>query len=432
MQFYIFHWLFYLLIAVFSSEIHNEWPDWRGPDRDGTWNEKGIIREFNSDKIPTKWTVPVSAGYSGPTIEGGRVYLTDRINRPDEVERVLCFAADDGKLIWSHTYSCTYSGIGYPAGPRASVIIDGQNAYSLGAMGHAFCFDKKTGEIVWSRDLNSEYQIKMPIWGIAAAPLIVDEKIIYHIGGSEGACVVALHKETGEEIWRALDDDASYSAPILIEQAGNRVVVVWTGDHVAGLNPENGFTYWKIAFPPTRMIIGIATPVLYDNYLFVSSFYDGSLLIELSEKQLSARKVWQRAGKNERETDALHCCISTPLIEDDLIFGVDSYGQLRCLELLTGDRLWEDLTAVKPDRWANIHFIRNDKWTYMFNEQGELIIGQLTREGFEEIDRALLIEPTKQQLNRSGVGVAWAHPGFAYKHVFIRSDGELLCADLSE
>ena len=111
---------------------------------------------------------------------------------------------------------------------------------------------------------------------------------------------------------------------------------------------------------------------------------------------------------------------------------MDSLGELRCLELLSGDRIWEDLTAVKPNRWANIHFIQNGELTYMFNEHGELIIATLSSKGFHEISRAKLIEPTKEQLSRSGTGVTWAHPAFANKHVFVRSDKELVCIDLTE
>jgi len=105
---------------------------------------------------------------------------------------------------------------------------------------------------------------------------------------------------------------------------------------------------------------------------------------------------------------------------------------LRCLDLFNGDRIWEDLSAVKPARWANIHFVQNDDLTYMFNEQGELIIAKLSAKGFKQISRAHLIEPTEEQLSRKGVGVTWAHPAFAYKHVFIRNDEALVCADLTD
>jgi outer membrane protein assembly factor BamB len=424
-----------IIIALFFSSSDtatlDDWQDWRGPNRNGTWNEKGILKRFDSDKLKIKWSAPVSAGYSGPTVSDNRVYLTDRITKPAS-ERVLCFDAKTGESIWSFSYDCDYFGIGYPAGPRASVVIDGNQAYSLGAMGHLFCFDKATGDVLWKRDLNEEYEIRMLIWGISAAPLIVDNMLILNIGGSDNACIVALDKLTGKELWRSLEDDASYSAPILIQQAGKPVLIVWTGQHIVGLDPKTGKVYWQQEFTQKRMVINIATPVIYDHYLFLSSFYDGSMLLKLGENDLTASVVWRREGRNERNTDALHCCISTPLIVENLIYGVDSYGELRCLDLETGDRIWEDLTAVKSNRWANIHFIEHDQFTVMFNEHGELILANLSKEGFEEIDRAKLIEPTTAQLNRSGTGVTWAHPAFANKHVFARSDKELVCADLSD
>ncbi len=428
--------LFYVFIALLFScqnlEYSDEWPDWRGPNRDGKWHEKGIVKKFDSDQLKIKWSVPVASGYSGPSVSDHRVYLTDRISQPEEIERVLCFDANTGDEIWSYSYDCEYVGVGYPAGPRASVIIDGNSAYSLGTMGNLFCFQKETGKILWQKDLNKEYEIRMPIWGIASAPLIVDDKIILNIGGINNAGVVALNKNTGEEVWRNLEDDASYSAPILIDQAGQPVVVVWTGQNVVGLNPETGSVYWSQEFTQHKMVINIATPVIENNYLFVSSFYDGSMLLKLDEKQLSASTMWRRQGKNERNTDALHSCISTPIIIGDFIYGVDSYGELRCLELETGDRIWEDLTAVSKARWGNIHFTQNGELFYMFNEHGELLIAKLSEKGYDEISRTKLIEPTNVQLSRSGIGVTWAHPAYAYKHVFVRSDSELVCADLSE
>ncbi|MEE8398180.1 MAG: PQQ-binding-like beta-propeller repeat protein, partial [Desulfobacterales bacterium] len=272
----------------------DEWPDWRGSGRDGTWQETGVRKHFDSPRIRKKWRVPIASGYSGPTVADGRVYITDRITKPKGIERVLCFDAMTGEAKWSHSYACKYKGVGYPAGPRASVVIDGDRAYSLGTMGHLFCFQNETGEVIWQKDLNREYDIKMPIWGIAAAPLVVDDRIILNIGGRRGASVVALNKVTGKEIWRNLDDDASYSAPILIEQAGKPVVVVWTGQRVVGLNPDTGAIYWHQGFEQRQMVINIATPVFHDNYLFVSSFYDGSMLLKLDADRHGARKIWQR------------------------------------------------------------------------------------------------------------------------------------------
>jgi len=309
-------------------------------------------------------------------------------------------------------------------------------------MGHLFCFDAAKGNVLWSKNLKVEYKIRMPLWGIAASPLVENGLVIIQIGGKDNACLVALDKVSGEEKWRALGDRASYSAPIIIEQAGKRVLVCWTGDNVVGLDPVTGNLYWRYPSAQSRMVHNIATPVFQNNYLFVSSFFDGSLLLKVNPAgqrpvqsgadyvRLAVEKVWRRKGRNERNTDSLHCCISTPVLQGDYIYGVDSYGELRCLDRDTGDRIWESLDAVPKDRWSNIHMVRHEDKIWMFNERGELIISKLSPEGFHEISRAKLIEPTKGQLNQRG-GVCWTHPAFAYKHIYIRNDEELVCADLS-
>jgi outer membrane protein assembly factor BamB len=128
--------------------------------------------------------------------------------------------------------------------------------------------------------------------------------------------------------------------------------------------------------------------------------------------------------------DALHGMLSTPILDGDYIYGVDDYGQFRCLDAKTGERVWEDLTAVPKARWATIHMVRNEDKVWMFNELGELIIAKLSPNGFEEISRAQLIEPTPGQLNRQG-GVCWSHPAYANKHVFVRNDSVLIAASLA-
>jgi len=417
-----------LLLAVPTSGT--DWPQWRGPDRDGIWREQGIVEKFETSRLEAQWQAKIANGYSGPTVANGRVYVTDRLASPTQVERVHCFDAMTGNKIWSYEYECKYERVEHRDGPRASVTINEGRAYSLGTMGHFFCFDATNGEILWSKDLNAEYNIRMPLWGISASPLVENDLVIVHIGGKDNACIVAFDKVTGQEKWRALNDSASYSAPIVIEQAGKRVLVCWTVERVVGLNPLTGELYWQNPFPPARVSQNIATPVIENNYLFVSSFFGGSLLLKVNPDKLAVEKIWQRKGPNERNTDSLHCCISTPILQGDYIYGVDSYGELRCLDLHTGDRIWESLDAVPKARWANIHMVRHEDKIWMFNERGELIISKLSPNGFHEISRTKLINPTQGQLSQRG-GVCWSHPAFAYKHVFVRNDETLICADLS-
>jgi len=410
-----------------AAAFAGEWPQWRGPNRDGLWREKGIVQKFDTRQLQIRWRSKITKGYSGPTVAEGRVYVTDRVTSPNQLERVHCFDAMTGKRIWSHAYECIYKKVGYPNGPRASVTIDCGRAYSLGTMGHLFCFDAAKGDVLWSKDPNTEYKIKVPIWGIAAAPLVENGLVIVQAGGRDNACLMAFDKVTGKEKWRALSDGASYSAPIVINQAGKRVLVCLTAERLVGLDPTCGKLYWQ---HPFKSIQNVVTPVIHNNLLFVSSFFDGSLLLKLDTDKLAVSPVWRRKGASEKKTDGLHCCISTPLLEGNYIYGVDSYGQLRCLDIKTGDRIWESLNAVPAARWANIHLIRHEDKVWMFNERGELIISKLSPQGFHEISRAKLIEPTLGQLGKRA-GVCWSHPAFAYKHVYIRNDEELLCADLS-
>ena len=424
------------VLGLLALSVHvqaDDWPQWRGPTRDGVWHESGLIEKFDSEQIPIAWRAEISSGYSGPTVADGRVYVTDRVVEPKQIERVHCFDAQSGSPLWSHAYDCVYVNVGYEAGPRASVSIADGRAYSLGTMGHLFCFAAESGDIQWQRDLGEEYSIAMPIWGIAAAPLVEEDLLIVHIGGEEGACIVAFDRATGEERWRALDDKASYAAPVITEQGGRRVLVCWTGDRVAGLDPASGETLWDVPFPPARMVIGISTPVIAEDRLFVTSFYDGSLALKLDPSRPAASELWRKAGPNEKQTEALHSIISTPLLLSDHIYGVDSYGELRCLEAETGARVWEDTTAGPNVRWGTIHMVQNGDRIWMFNELGELIIARLSPQGYDEISRAKLIEPTTAQLRRRGgeQGVCWAHPAYANRHVFARSDTELVCASLA-
>ncbi|HEX4129113.1 MAG TPA: PQQ-binding-like beta-propeller repeat protein [Pirellulales bacterium] len=418
-----------VLLALGSPARADDWPQWRGPTRDGVWHETGIVEKFNDRQIPWLWSTEIGSGYSGPTVAEGRVYVTDRVRQPTQIERVHCFDARDGKKVWSHEYESTYS-IGYEAGPRASVSIDDGRAYALGGMGHLHCYDATTGELHWKHDLNAEYKIRMPIWGISASPLVDGGLVIVQIGGADDACLVAFDKVTGKQRWRALSDEASYAAPLVIEQAGKRVLLCLTGNNVVGLEPATGKIHWKVPFPPRRMVIAISTPVVSGNRVFVTSFYDGSLMVGLDEHRLEAKELWRRMGRDEKMTDALHSIISTPLFLGNYVYGVDSYGELRCLDAATGDRLWTSTAATPPARWSTIHMVVNGKQVWMFNERGELLITRLSPQGYEEISRTKLIDPTTDQLRQRG-GVCWAHPAYADRCVFARNDKQLVCASLA-
>jgi outer membrane protein assembly factor BamB len=431
----IFLPLAFAAIGFQSTGLADDWPQWRGPSRDAVWREGGIVDRLPEGKLPRKWTAKVASGYSGPTVADGRVFVTDRVSKEMQTgdgdsERVLCFDASNGKPLWTYTYDAPYT-ISYRAGPRSPVTIDGDLAYAVGAMGHFHCLNVVDGSVVWKRDLNSEYKIAMPIWGISAAPLIYKNLVIQQVGGTGGACMVAFDKASGKEVWRALNDCAGYSTPTVITQAGQDVLVCWTGDSVSGLNPMSGKVHWAFPFPPSKMPIGIATPVVSGDRLFVTSFYDGSVMLRVPADRIEYELLWRRVGRSEQDTDALQSIISNPIFVGDLIYGVDSYGEFRCLDAKTGDRLWEDQSLVRRNRWATIHMVQRDDKVWMFNEQGELMITELSETGAKILSRAQLIAPTRIQLSRRDEGVCWAPPAFANRCIFVRSDNELVCCSLA-
>jgi len=422
-----------ILILVPNSR-GDDWPEFQGEGRQNRWNEDGTISDFKNGPPKRLWSAPVAAGYSGPTVAVGRVYVLDYVASADE-ERVVCVDANSGQEAWIHRYKARYDDIDYGYGPRASVTIKDGQAYSLGMMGHLLCLDASDGRVVWSRDLGSEIQIDMPIWGLTSSPLVEgDAVIILPSAGRQGACVMAFHRKTGKELWRAFDDPAGYVSPITIEQAGKKVLVAWTGRRIAGMDPATGKVYWEIPTKPNRMPINVPTPALNPegNIMFLSVFYDGSKLIELNKNEPAAKLLWARQGINERNTDALHCMISPPFIKGDHIFGVDSYGQLRCLEMARGDRIWENLNATLPGRWSTIFPVQQREKTWMVNEAGELLIAEITSTGYREIDRVNIIDPTTPLQQRNSGTVLWSPPAFAMKSVFVKNDKELIRVDLSE
>ena len=414
-----------------TAALGDDWPQWRGPTRDGLWKETGIVEELPPGQLPYAWTAEIGPGYSGPTVAMGCVYVMDRQPKDrDATERIHCFDSQTGKSLWVVDYAADYR-ISYTAGPRASVTIDQGKAYCVGAMGHFHCLDAKSGAVIWKRDLQKDFDIQMPIWGIAASPLIYEDLVVQQVCGAAGACMVAFDKQTGKELWRALKDRGAYSSPILIRQADQDVLVCWTGDSLSGLDPRTGKVLWGHPFPPSRMPIGVGDPALFGEQLFVSSFYDGSLMVRVPKDKISSEVLWRAVGPDEQHTQSLHAMIGTSILEGDLIYGTDSYGEFRCLDGLTGERIWEDTKAVPRARWATIHMVRQADRVWMFNERGELLITKLSRQGLEILSRSQLIPPTRDQLGQRG-GVCWSHPAFAEKSIFARNDRQLVRVYLGE
>ncbi|MCX7014469.1 MAG: PQQ-like beta-propeller repeat protein [Candidatus Sumerlaeota bacterium] len=282
----------------------DDWPQWRGPGRDGVWKETGVVETFDKPQLDLVWRQPIGGGYCGPTVAQGRLYVADRLTTPTEQERILCFDAMTGERLWAYAYEREYRNLQYASGPRASISIDDGRAYALGSFADFHCLDAASGKVLWGKDMLKEYQVRVPQWGIAAAPLVEGDLVVLHVGGSNGACLVAFDKKTGEERWRALNDRASYSAPIIIDQAGKRVLVCLTGERVVGLDLQSGQLDWECPFPPSprRGPITVASPVFHSGYLFFTNFYEGSLLLKVVPDKLAVEEAGARCTSSRTAT----------------------------------------------------------------------------------------------------------------------------------
>jgi outer membrane protein assembly factor BamB len=433
-----------ILLGEFSRA--DDWPQWFGPQRDGVWRETGIIKQFPEGGPKIRWRAKVGGGYAGAAVVGDKVFITDRqlkdgasdpaspFNRGSTpaTERVLCLSDADGSTIWKHEYDCPYT-VSYPAGPRTTPTVDGDYVYTLGAEGHLFCLSVKDGKPVWSKQLVKDYGLPgSPVWGFAAHPLIDGDRLICLVGG-QGTAVVAFDKRTGKEQWRALDAVSAhgpgYCPPIIIEHGGARQLIVFHPAGVTSLNPEDGQVIWNQDWEINNGLT-IPVPRLSGDELFLTTFYDGSMMLKLGDKPSEVTQLWKRRGKSERNTDALHCIMSTPWFENGLIFGVDSYGELRGLDAKNGDRLWQTFEATdgKSARWANAFIVKHEDRFFLPNEQGDLIIAKMDRAGYHEVSRAHLVEPTGEAQGRK---IVWSHPAFANRCVYQRNDEEIVCVSLA-
>jgi outer membrane protein assembly factor BamB len=408
----------------------DDWPQWLGPKRDSVWRETGILRKFPAAGPAVRWRTPIAAGYAGPAVANGRVFVCDRVKGDPGMDRVLCLDEASGKVLWQHTNESAYT-MSYAAGPRATPIIAQGKVYTFGGEGYLSCLDAATGQVLWARDCKRDYQAKTPMWGFSANPLLDGQKLICLVGGKQ-SLVVALDKDTGKEIWHAQEArEPGYCPPTIIEVGQQRQLIIFQPEALMALEPESGKTLWSEPYN-AKAGMTIATPRLLGDHLFVTTFYSGPMMVRLAKEAPAATLVWRGKSNNEQKTDGLHCVSSTPFLEGDCIFGVCSYGQLRCLDLHTGERLWETLAATtdgQPVRWANAFIVKNGDVFFLANEKGDLIIARLSRQGYTELSRAHLLEPTNRDCGRP---VVWSHPAFANRCVYMRNDREIICVSLAE
>lgn len=426
------------LMLITSTVSADDWPQWRGPQRDGVWRETGIVESIPADGLPIKWRAPVSGGYSGPAVAKGRVFVTDYVRESGDTkndpgtrnelqgqERVLCFDAESGRPLWQHAYACPYK-ISYPAGPRTTPTVADGKVYTLGAEGHLVCLEADTGKVVWQKALQAEYQTEAPIWGFSGHPLVDGQHLICLVGGS-GSVVVAFNKDTGAERWKAISaSESGYAPPSIITIGSTRQLLIWDADKINSLNPENGQIYWTQPLKPSYGM-SIMAPQLLGDTLFASGIGKVGAAFRLTADRPQAERLWEGTAKS-----AIYCANSTPLLRDGMIYGVDcDTGFLMGAKLENGERVWESsspTSGTRRARHATAFLVQHENRTFLFSETGDLVLARLTPEKYEELGRFHLLDPTGECFGRD---VVWSHPAFAHRCVFARNDRELVCVSLS-
>ena len=427
-----------LLTVLAGVARADDWPQWLGPKGDGVWREDGIVAKFPAGGPPVKWRAKIGPGYSGPTVAGDSVYVMDRLKSEPakSVERVLCLDAKTGQVRWEHAYPCAYGSIGYDSGPRTSPAVAAGKVYTLGVMGDLFCLQADTGKLVWQKNLTQEYGQKPPPWGFSTQ-LLVDGSRLFCIVGGEGHAVVALDKDSGKELWRALSSrEPGYSAPILREINGRRQLVVWHADGLAGVEPENGAVLWSVAYP-SKMGMALCTPAVVGDRVCVSGQWEGTAVFQIVPGKQEPVLLWHVNNgitpEKPFKAAGMHDVMGTILFAGDQLYGVSMFGEFCGLDAATGRRLWTSMDAAgvpePKDKWFTAFLVPQGPRCFVFTDQGDLIIARLSAAGYEAVDRAHLLDPDMPLGNRK---VIWSHPAFARRCIYVRTNGELVCFVLGQ
>ena len=412
------HFSLTILLVLTGPLLASDWPQFRGPNRDNRLDEN--IAPPKDLKI--LWRQPVGPGYSNPIVAGGRVYLSDaQLANPKSLERILCFDEKTGEPLFTHSYDPAYADWVFKdpvgMGPTSTPLAHDGKVYSFGMMGHLHCVDAATGNIIWQKDLMKEYQVKE--FSPHASPLIEKNLLILNMGG-KNAAVVAFDKDSGKEIWKALNEEPSNSSPIVISAGGRRQLIFWTLSSLSSLDPATGQVLWREHLITDNPFTG-STP-FYDekqNLLLA-----GGLVLKMDPAKPAATILWPA---DKARAKRILGPTSTPLLRGNEIFWLNPDKDLVCLDATTGKELWKSDKLTPPGTGNELNLTPCGEIVFIYTDEGNLITAQLTREAYKEFSRSHLIDPTYPFGGRK---VNWAGPAYANGKIFVRSDREIVCAAL--
>ncbi len=395
-----------LLLVLSLSLAAEDWPQWRGPARDGRSAETGLAAEWPAGGPALLWQAEIlGEGYASFAVVGGRLYTQ---GQKDGRQFVIALDAATGKLIWQTANGDTYAD-GRGGGPRGAPTLDNGRLYALGSSGNLICLDTASGKQVWEVNLLRKYGARNIRWGLSESPLIDGEKIIVSPGG-RGAAVVALNKSDGSLIWKSESDEAGYSSAVVAEAGGVRMYVLLTGDAAIGLRADSGELLWRYS-KVANGTANIATPIVKGNHVFVSSDYGtGCALLKLSRDGAGVRADEVYFSRDMRNH------YSSSVLVGEYLYGFSS-RIFTAMNFMTGEVGWKDRSVGKGQ------VIFADGKLFLQGEDG--IVGLVTPDPgeYKEISRF--------EVGR-GKYPTWALPVIADGRLYIRDQDLLRCYDVSE
>jgi outer membrane protein assembly factor BamB len=390
---------------VAAKSARTYWTDFRGPNRDGRYDELKVAARWPANGPPMLWRQPIGGGYASFVVANGVIYTIEQ-RRAQEV--VAAYDLGTGREMWTHGWDATFVESMGGDGPRATPTWNEGRLYALGATGELRCIDTKSGKPIWGRNILTENRAQNLDWGMAASPLVVDDKVIVLPGGSSGRSVVAYNKITGEPLWRALDDRQAYVSPMLATLGGQRQIVVVTSNRVVGLTVENGSVLWEYPWA-TSMGINCSQPIAIDgNRLFISAGYGkGSAVVELakSDKGFSVRTVWENTNmKNKFNSSVYH---------EGYVYGLDE-GILCCVDVATGERKW------KGGRYGYGQVLLAGGNLVVISDAGELALVKASPDQHTELAKFSALE-----------GKTWNYPAIAGGRLLVRNTTTMACYNIA-
>ena len=379
-----------------------DWPQWRGPNRDGISSETGLLDTWPKGGPPLVWKIQgLGEGYSSPAIAGGRLFIQGQ--QGDE-EYVLAFDAATGKQLWrAHTGIPFNESRGH--GPRSTPTTDGDRLYALAADGMLVCLEAATGKTIWGYNIVDRFHGQVPHWGISESPLVDGNRLIVTPGG-RGAAVVALDKMNGKPLWQSQSDSAAYSSPMIYDAGGARRVVVFTADAAMGLDLASGNLQWRYEHVANGTA-NIATPIVHGGEIFLSSNYGTGCVLLKAGSGNAAEVYFNRNMQNH---------YSTSVLVGDYLYGF-STSILTAMKFETGEVAWRDRSVGKGS------LIYADRHLYALGEDGVVGLVEATPSGYHEISRF--------EIPKGGYPT-WSQPVIANGKLYLRDQDNLFCYNVKK